>query len=82
MPALQQWSFTHVLLVSLAWIVLVVALTAGFIYWQIRAAMAESGSGGIGAVSAGVLPLIILLVILAGPAVLMTAWLLMRRRGM
>jgi hypothetical protein len=77
---LQQWSFAQVLLVSLAWVVLLVALEAGFIYWQMRAAMAESGSGGIGAVSTGLIELIIVLAILIGPpAVLMTAWLVLRR---
>jgi hypothetical protein len=78
--ALQQWSFAQVLLVSLAWVVLIVALAAGFIYWQIRAAMAQSGSGGIGAVSTGLGPLIIILAILIGPpAILMTTWLVLRR---
>ena len=82
MRALQQWSFAQVLLVSLAWVVLVVALAAGFIYWQIRAAMAESGSGGIGAVSGGLGPLIIIVAVVIGPPVgLMTAWLILRRPG-
>jgi hypothetical protein len=78
--ALQQWSFAEVLLVSVAWVVLIVALGAGFLYWQIRAAMAESGSGGIGAVSGGLGPLIIILAVVIGPpVVLMTAWLVLRR---
>jgi hypothetical protein len=78
--ALQQWSFAQVLLVSLAWVVLTVALAAAYIYLQIRAAMVASGSGGIGAVSTGLGPLIIILAILMGPpAVLMTAWLVLRR---
>jgi hypothetical protein len=78
-PALQEWSFTQVLLVSLAWVVLDVALVAGYIYWQIRAAMAASGSGGIGAVSGGLGPVLILLAIVTGPAILLTAWLVLRR---
>jgi hypothetical protein len=78
--ALQQWSFAQVLLVSLAWVVLVVALAAGFIFWQIRAAMSASGSGGIGAVAAGLGPLIIVVTVLLGPpAVLITTWLVLRR---
>jgi hypothetical protein len=77
--ALQQWSFTQVLLVSLAWVVLDVALVAGYIDWQIRAAMAASGSGGIGAVSEGFGPVLILLAIVIGRAILITVWLILRR---
>jgi hypothetical protein len=81
--ALQQWSFVQLLLVSVGWVVLIVALAAGFIYLQIRAAMEGSGSGGIGAVSSGLGPLIIVLAIVVGPpAVLITVWLVVRGRGM
>jgi hypothetical protein len=69
--ALQQWSFVHVLLASLAWIVLTAG--AGFMY-----AVAQTGSGGIGAVSAGLVELILLLAIPVGPAVLVAVWLLLR----
>ena len=80
MRALQHWSFAQVLLMSLAWIVIVVALAAGFIFWQLRAAMSASGSGGIGAVAAGLGPLIIVVAILFGPpAILTTIWLVLRR---
>lgn len=73
----------QVLLVSFAWVALIVAFIAGYIYLQIRSAMATSGSGGIGAVSSSLGPLIvILLAILIGPIILITAWLLVRGRGM
>ena len=81
MRALQHWSLAQVLLVSLAWVLLVLALAAGYFYLQIRAVMATTGSGGIGAVSAGCLPELILLGILSGPAVLIGAWVVLRRRS-
>jgi hypothetical protein len=71
---IQRWSFAQVLLVSLAWIV----LTAGFMYVEMGAAVAQTGSGGIGAVSAGLVELILLLAIPVGPAVLVAVWLLLR----
>jgi len=81
MRALQHWSLAQVLLVSLAWVILVLALTAGYVYVQIRAVMAATGSGGIGAVSSGFLLELILLGLLSGPAVLISAWVVLRRRS-
>ena len=81
MRTVQQWSFVQIVLVSVVWVVGILLLAAGYMYVQLRAQAGEIGSGGIGAVS-GVLPLIVLLAVLGGPAALMTAWLLVRGRSM
>jgi hypothetical protein len=78
--ALQQWSFTQVLLASLSWVLVILALAAVYIYAQVRGAGAETGSGGIGLIIPNLL--LFILVIVGGPSVLLIAWLLARGRAM
>lgn len=48
------FALSKIVLAGVAWVVLTVALTAGWIYVQNMQAFAGAGSGGIGAVSMGI----------------------------
>ena len=53
---LSEWSFAQVLIVSIAWVILVVGwqvLRFYLIFRRMRAESRVTGSGGIGAVSVG-----------------------------
>ena len=78
MPAIRHWSFARVVLVSVLWFATNVALAALYIYLQFRK-MQSSGSGGIGAVSTGVLP--VLLYLFGPPVLLLVVWLFVRVKG-
>jgi len=76
MEAFGHWSFVRVFLLSAAWFILSVA---GWVYLTVRAFSVDvsQGSGGIGAVSVGVGPIIGAISIVP-PLVLILAWLIAR----
>jgi hypothetical protein len=80
---IRHWSLARVAIASTLWVVLNVALGAGFVYLQYRRLSAPStGSGGIGAVSIGIgeLAFAILVLYLFGPPILLTVvWYFVRR---
>lgn len=79
MSPLRQWSFARVALACVAWIVVTPVL---IVLWIVRQAVwaVDTGPGsGIGAVSFGVNTLMLLIPV-APPIVLLTAWMLARRR--
>ena len=80
MPALRHWSFARVLIACVAWFVFGVALVALWVFLQISwTGDIGSGSGGIGAVSVGILGPV-LLVPVVPPMVLLAAWVIVRVR--
>jgi hypothetical protein len=69
----RRWSFRSVVLASTLWVVLNVALAVAFLFVSFRSA----GSGGIGAVSMG---LVFPVIYLFGPPILLTLlWYALRR---
>ena len=80
---IRHWSFARVGLTSALWVVLNVAVTAGFVYLQFRKFSGQStGSAGIGAVSFGINELVfaVLILYLFGPPILLTVvWYFVRR---
>jgi hypothetical protein len=79
---IRHSSFARVAVTSALWVVLNVALAAGFVYLQFRKLSSASGSAGIGAVSVGIDELVVavLILYLFGPPILMTAvWYFVRR---
>jgi hypothetical protein len=80
MRPLAHWSSARVLLACIGWVVLTLLGPAVWVMIQLRLQMAETsaaGSGGIGAVSAGVSEPVVLL----PPLLLVTAWLMARLRA-
>jgi hypothetical protein len=76
MQALWYWSLARVLLTSGAWFVVSLA---GWLYFNVRGNFhSGEGSGGIGAVSVGINP-VMLAIAIVPPFVLILAWLIMRR---
>jgi len=76
----QRWSFARVALVSALWVVLNIALIAAAIYIWFRWQTRGTGSGGIGAVSFGVEPLLAVLYLFGPPIVLTVIWFVVRHR--
>jgi hypothetical protein len=76
---LQNWSFARVLLVSVAWILLTLALVAAFLFIQLYRPSQSTGSGGIGAVSFGINALLAPLVLFGPPIGLTVIWFFLRR---
>ena len=80
MTALRSWSFTRVLLVSVAWIIVSVLAFVAWIVFQLRGPLIGlSGSGGVGAVSVGINELILAIPVVP-PILLVLAWLIARAR--
>jgi len=75
-----RWSFARVALVSALWVVLNVALIAAAIYIWFRWQTRRTGSGGIGAVSVGVEPLLLMFYLFGPPILLIVIWFVLRRR--
>jgi hypothetical protein len=83
MQSLRYWSFWRVLLASGGWFVFCVLITAAWAAFQFRrelTSLTSSGSGGIGAVSAGINEPFLWLVVLP-PIILMVAWFMARWMG-
>jgi hypothetical protein len=79
---IRHWPFARVAITSAVWVVLNVALAAGFVYLQFRKISSGSGSAGIGAVSFGFNALVVvaLILYLFGPPILVTVvWYFVRR---
>jgi hypothetical protein len=79
MPTLSEWSFARLIIVSIAWVSLVVTwqvLRFYLLFRQMRAESAGSGSGGIGAVSVGMFG--IASVLFGPPILLLIVWLVLR----
>jgi hypothetical protein len=74
-----NWSFGRVVVASISWIGLVLALTALSFYLLVRGQWQSSGSGGIGAVSGGIGVLTVFGVLFGPPIVLLVAWYMLRR---
>ena len=76
---LSEWSFAQVLIVSIAWVILVVGwqvLRFYLIFRRMRAESRVTGSGGIGAVSVGLFGVVF--VALGPPVLLLVVWLVLR----
>jgi len=78
MQAFRHWSFGKVLLASVAWFLLSVIATVGWILFQARGFFFNSSGAGIGAVSVGI-NTGMLVVPVVPPMVLILAWLVARR---
>jgi hypothetical protein len=81
MQALRSWSFTRVVLTSVAWVAAWVLLGLGFavgrLYFELRS---SEGAGGM-SIGVGELTIIAILAILgAPPVVLIAGWLIARWR--
>jgi hypothetical protein len=76
---LQNWSFARVLLVSVAWILLTLALVTAFLFIQFYRLSQSTGSAGIGVVSFGINTLLAPLVLFGPPIVLTVIWFFLRR---
>jgi hypothetical protein len=79
---IRHWPFARVAIASAVWVVLNVALAAGFLYLQFRKVSSVSGSPGIGAVSFGINELVVvaLILYLFGPPILVSVvWYFVRR---
>ena len=75
----SEWSFARVLIVSIAWMILVVGwqvLQFYLIFRRMRADSSVTGSGGIGAVSVGLFGVVS--VVLGPPILLLVVWLVLR----
>jgi hypothetical protein len=82
MLALRSWSFARVLITSAAWIVVMLLVAAGWVYFQVRGVYDASEGAGIGAVGIGVNTLtllIVFLLLIAPPVILTLTWLIARR---
>ena len=74
MRGLRHWSFSKLALLSIGWVVLSVSLFAGlFLGWLYSIGVFDR-SGGIGAVSAGILPLVAILVSIGPVVALLFVW--------
>jgi hypothetical protein len=77
---LRTWSFARVVLACIGWVAGCIALTALWLFAAFRGAFdSGSGSAGIGAVSVGIIPLVVAIPAVP-PVVLLVAWLIVRRR--
>jgi hypothetical protein len=80
MPAILHWSFSKLLLVCAAWIIvsvtLLVALTVTWFLSVTRSA--NAGSGGVGAVSIGLMPAAFIVVSVLPVLTLITLWAVQR----
>ena len=76
---IRNWSFARVLLVSVAWILLTLAMVAAFLFIQLYRLSQSTGSAGTGAVSFGINTLLAPLVLFGPPIGLTVIWLFLRR---
>ena len=78
MHALRSWSFGKVLLACVAWFLVSVVVTVGWIVFQARGFFLNGEGAGIGVVSVGI-NTIMLLIPVVPAMVLIVAWLVARR---
>ena len=82
MRAIRHWSFSKLLVVCAAWIVvsvtLLVASTFMWFLWLERPA--NAGSGGVGAVSVGIIPELFIVVAVLPVLTMIVLWVLQRVR--
>ena len=78
MHALRSWSFGKVLLACVAWFLVSVVVTVGWILFQARGFFVNAEGAGIGAVSIGI-STVMLVIPVVPPMILIVAWLVARR---
>jgi hypothetical protein len=74
----REWPARRILLLAGGWIIAILALLALLVFGVFVASL-DTGSGGVGATSAGVLELLV--VLFGPPLVLVLLWLVLRRRA-